>query len=243
MIAEVDKTHEGLVDLVKLLIKIIKVIRGRGKFDKGGCDLSAAHLMATYGILPLIKDICALLEHLKSKIENPPFKKIKVRAQARWDDPFFYINPSHGYVASGRPALVTDYVTLYVQPDLSSWAGLGIDLGNLASIAWERVPFSFVIDWAFQIGTRLQSLTALNGVLRMYGCRTRRVKANMRYQRVNLYYSSTRELGKAKVKYWRRHLLTTIPMPDFPTLDFTDSFEALKNALALLHQLHFCKGK
>jgi hypothetical protein len=59
------------------------------------------------------------------------------------------------------------------------WAGLSdqigrevnqIGLANPLSIAWEVVPFSFVVDWGLPIGNVLEALTATRGLEFIGGC-------------------------------------------------------------------------
>jgi hypothetical protein len=47
-----------------------------------------------------------------------------------------------------------------------------LGLTNPLAIAWELVPFSFVLDWLVPVGTWLQSLDATLGVKFVGGCRT-----------------------------------------------------------------------
>lgn len=47
-----------------------------------------------------------------------------------------------------------------------------IGLTNLSSVVWEVIPYSFVVDWFFPIGSYVEALTALSGVKFLHGTET-----------------------------------------------------------------------
>lgn len=132
--------------------------RGLSKSKDKAADL---WLFYAYAIMPLILEIKQLIGHIK---EIEP-RAVHGRARRSFSgshvitDSYYRGERRHvGYVSSH----VRGYVTI-VDPYKKLLSEFGFT--NIATIIWERITYSFVVDWFINIGSWLASLTALDGVI------------------------------------------------------------------------------
>lgn len=93
-----------------------------------------------------------------------------------------------------------------------------LGLVNPASLVWELIPYSFVIDWVLPIGPVLSAMTAPAGLDFVGGSTSRRVRAYWDYEildKFNGYTSTTNNPATGKFRYdgYRRKRLATWPTP------------------------------
>jgi len=138
-------------------------------------------------------------------------------------------------------------VTCHLQANLSSpglnrLAALG--LINPLAIAWELMPFSFVIDWAIPVGSVLEALTSTIGCTFRTGSLTRRVSVDASqlpgYSFSAVYAPKGYEtVGRADIKgvHVIRQVYGSFPMPSwYSNTNLVTSNRALSSiALALQH--------
>jgi len=113
-------------------------------------------LSLQYGWRPLLSDIFGAIDALNSDWSDYPplLSVIRTRTWNKPDQPVGAIR-TKGQVKMGCE------VKLYYQIDNDLIHFLGsLGLTNPALIAWELVPFSFVLDWFVPIGTWLEALGA-----------------------------------------------------------------------------------
>jgi len=120
---------------------------------------------------------------------------------------------------------------------LISLSSLGIT--NPLNVAWERVPFSFVVDWFLPIGNYLDSLDAMLG----YECRGYSSSLLVRAEWTIVGRSGTVS-GSYKIKnsyeggkklvYLERIASSSVPIPTPPSFKDPRSLGHMANALALL---------
>lgn len=125
--------------------------------------------------------------------------------------------------------------------DIARWSSL-----NPVSIAWELMPYSFVVDWFYDIGGYLRNLeTAL-----LYGCRfVRGYRSHLYVADVTLesgrYVLKTSGIGYnvynlsgwESYKGFTRSVLTSYPFPRPPSFETSLGSNRLLSAAALLRQL------
>lgn len=113
---------------------------------------SSAWLEFTFGWAPLVQDVANVVEVLQQDFAGVPIKA-KVRgvyhASRPWDGGSWYAAQTSGVYYIGGEVVVTN-------PNVLLAKSLG--LTNPASIAWDAVPFSFVVDWFVPVGKFLSSL-------------------------------------------------------------------------------------
>jgi hypothetical protein len=140
-----------------------KVRRENGEIRVGSKTGANAWLELHFGWVPLCQDIFNAVQVLSS---NPPANRVK--ATARYTElvkesfpPTTY--PINWAGISGNAvygALVQ--ADVYVSnPNLALANQLG--LVNPATVAWELVPFSFLVDWFYPVGAFLDSFSDLLG--------------------------------------------------------------------------------
>lgn len=201
-------------------------------------------LEVQYGWLPLLSDIHGTYETLSKP--TPPmvfYAKQKVRVLEE-ETVKYHQNDSTGLTSSTNTSQWSGYVDVTLRLDAEVISPLHIatmmGLSNPAEIAWELVPFSFVLDWAFPVGNFLSALDATLGLRFKAGTRTT-------YRRsvcgtvvtppvvVTTHPSITAE-GGALYRAWQRETLTSFPFP-LPYVKNPLKTKRAITAAALLRQL------
>lgn len=183
-----------------------------------------------YGWLPLVGDVYSLL-NLNSPIRNTVFGVGRESETLRYEKSIygvaaFDVDVSYwSIVKYGATVHVTDPAIAFSQQ-----AGLL----NPAVVAWELMPFSFVVDWALPIGDYIDSLTATVGLDFSSTYRSHQAVIEVSAVQKNLGPGSTaaRFMGHAKETY--RNI---VPFPS-PSLSFKNPISPLHlaNAIALGRQ-------
>jgi hypothetical protein len=125
-------------------------------------------------------------------------------------------------------------------PPLKSLASVGIS--NPLLLAWELVPYSFVVDWFLPIGNYLESLDATNGLTFESGYVTVLEKtvgtifhdANTSQSGTRFYYAN--EMESYNNIRCQRTVLGSFPQMPYPTFKNPLSSSHVASALALLLQ-------
>jgi hypothetical protein len=184
------------------------------------CDIPASYLTATYGLEPLIGDLMDSIHALTKRLEKPIYQRFAVK------------RTSDIYEALGIKWQTQEKAVAY----LRSTSAAGFDeftLGDARELAWEVVPFSFVIDWGIGIGDWLSSLDALDGMEFISGTVTRKTTAE---GSKTLSWAGGKNLFPAifELKSHNRRVISSIPVPQRPRIGFSKSYRRLVNATALL---------
>jgi hypothetical protein len=165
-LAEVDKLSEGVISTIKT------VGLGFGDLAKGNFssfarrfgasppspraqrslttkDFSGRFLEMRYAWEPTIQDTFEAAKAFEALSNGPRQVVIKATHRKKLG---LYI-PTN-YARSRASALRSKTYTYEAYEELSAFRQMG--LANPASILWERIPYSFVIDWFIPIGTYLE---------------------------------------------------------------------------------------
>jgi hypothetical protein len=167
---------------------LVRALRNpRSALDK---QLANRWLEYQYGWKPLMSDIYGGLEELSKSLETGVYRFQKTSESMTFRS-----------TASGVKSYSQEPYICYRTTNVSQrararyrikYAGLKqlsqIGITNPALLAWELIPYSFVIDWVFPVGDFLSSLDALNGIENLVVIHERRVyhdnnAAGVRYQR------------------------------------------------------------
>lgn len=229
-----------------------KLVRGRKGIN--GLKLSASKwLEYQYGIRPSIDTIYTLThDMIGAATATTGFPFTKARASSVLSDAY-YLGPGAigNYYSSNVGVNHTLHDSRRVEIGLkvrimnehlnalSQFTSL-----NPISFAWENLPFSFVADWVFDVGSYLRNLeTALMTGLEFaegYQVTTRAwafsVKMAGGSSQFGTYYYDARK-GYASLKRYDRIVLSTLPLPRPPTLEVHLGTERLLSAAALLSNL------
>lgn len=126
----------------------------RRKLNTG--DLAGAHLSLVYGWLPLLSDVKAACDALEV-LANPPRRSSITVSRNRSGDQDGSQSPSlYSCIGRRRSSVQIIY---RMEEELSQARSLG--LLDPASVVWELVPYSFVVDWFVPIGTYLSNLAVI----------------------------------------------------------------------------------
>lgn len=206
-----------------------------------------------YGWKPLLQDVHDAAETLAKHIETDPWHS-KITGSARGSEVRFNFTKSDFPVSKGSQTDDTSAkFTLYMRLDSKSRSILAqTGISNPALLAWELLPYSFVVDWFIPVGNYLQSLNEFDGWIFVQGYLNQRTK--MKYFRTwqrdvhtitndsyqSVYLESYTGQATAESFLFSREVITAFPQANFPKLRSLD--EALSpthalNGLALLTSL------
>lgn len=170
-IAEFRQTWSTLVGLAKALVNPVGAFRdiairyaGRKPWvlrNMALKDLSDLWLAFHFGLEPLYKDIQTAMDLLLSPEEGYKWKHVIASATAscafadKRSDTYYDTTNAEQYhlgskwVANVRPKNPSQF-------SREKWG-----LANFGSVAWELVPYSFVVDWLLPVGQVISSITDL----------------------------------------------------------------------------------
>jgi hypothetical protein len=207
--------------------KVFKTLKLPPKQLRG--TISNRWLELQYGWMPLLQDLHGTVEELQASFARPRTRKINVRATAEEReirDHQGWIPALQRYGKTDSYAKTTVKVVAYLRQESLTSSRLGFT--NPVNLAWELLPYSFVIDWFIPIGDWLNSLDAAIGLDGIIGTVTTKTK-----------YISTNDYGGQYYLYETYHRAVLDGIPDAPLPRWSPSlgWKQVANALALLSQL------
>lgn len=132
--------------------KAVKVFKTRDPLFRVDRHASNAWLSLRYGWIPALSDSYEAAKAYHVLQTQEVKKSIKVRSSAKLlltrDDEYCSVVEEYGVAV----ILKTDFF-----PSIASSLGFGDPM----LLAWELLPFSFVLDWAYDVGTWLELVSAL----------------------------------------------------------------------------------
>ncbi|UUW21191.1 MAG: maturation protein [Sanya fiers-like virus 5] len=153
----------------------LATLRKYGKIPK---DAANIYLMYVYGAIPFMKDIYGLMELLKERGAKTHLLYGHGTSSRQCE---FRVGSYTGggatvSVPTGTErALVRTRLWARIDPNCVGLRALNqVGLLNPVSVAWELVPFSFIIDWFAPIGPMFQALTAPAGLIFVDGTSSNR---------------------------------------------------------------------
>lgn len=187
------------------------------------------YLEYVYGVRPLMQDIYGMLELAKEYGINPLLLHGRGTARQQYGLPGFTypdISNKSKTTFTGGSEDVRVNCSLWAKLD-PNWSGARAlnqcGMLNPASLAWELVSLSFVIDWFVPIGPVLSALTAPAGLSFVDGTTSVRTKAHASLETWGYglddqpYDWSTTSKASATWTYdgYDRNTLTGFPLPGF----------------------------
>lgn len=238
----------------KRMIKAVGDVRhyasGRWSSSSVGSskDVANGWLQWQYGWKPLMSDIFGIADESIRVVIN---RLERVRGRAKLpitdDNPRFKrtVQTQQPFVVrkgEGVQACTISIVYEVPQFDLARWSSL-----NPVSLAWELIPFSFVADWFFDVGSYLRAMeTATLYCLRFQSGYVSELYAWNGVEDVdptwkNVVTTTTYTFPYAsstvRERHFRRTKLTSYPLPRLPSFQTDLSSTRLLSAAALLRQL------
>lgn len=234
-----------------------RIRRGYRKAYSDSADQAAAQawLEMQYGWKPLLSDVEGAFKAMRSRISDQQDVRCsafrKATRQTKSESSGFY-TPNGGLKCTQTTTY--EYTVKYTsfhrvtQSTTATLASIG--LTNPALLAWELVPYSFVVDWFLPVGNFLNTLDATMGITFNRGCVTEverwkhvftwspdpddsklpnPMATGVVYYKYDGFISSTVEIVKVK-----REVIPGFPSPQLPSFKNPLSVTHAANALALL---------
>lgn len=204
-----------------------------------------AWLELQYGWKPLLQDAYGAAEAIaKSRGSRPLYESIRVTASAtaKIDDVVSDTGPGYSNYSDSRGsagAYGTAKITFMVDnPSLKLASGVG--LTDPALLAWELLPYSFVVDWFLPVGNWLENCNATSGVTFVSGFSTIKYVSegsnSLRNASWSPYHVTETKTSGAMRKDISliRSPMSAFPANPLPKFKNPISFDHCANALALL---------
>lgn len=209
-----------------------------------------AWLELQYGWKPLLSDVYGSMELLATT--NTPLNTIYKKVST-WDRRFAKINIQTknnvgsyvGYSTITRKgeqsvSYRTGCTFSKTSPPLKTLQSVGIT--NPLLVVWEKIPYSFVVDWFLPIGNYLESLDATHGLefydgyrssLRKFDCHSSKdVQYNNGY-----LFTYQWNIEDYKTVNFTRSVMGSFPLAPLPRFKNPISTSHVSSAIALLLQL------
>lgn len=217
--------------------KILKMPRTWAK--KGSKFIAEGWLAYQYGWKPLVNDIYDSYTLLQEGLRTKPQLLHVARKIEGFEEKSSYYAPASKSYARSEAHMYGKMWFRIADSDLNRYSQLG--LINPAEVAWEVLPFSFLVDWFVPVGSYLEALSARVGLTFVdgfYGIKVNTVSlfegldgSHSGYTKVSSTCSSSMHTSG-----YRRVVMTSLPWPD---VWFKSPFSTIHvaNALALLRTL------
>lgn len=186
-------------------------------------NLANYWLEYSYGWRPLVSDIYGSMETLARTYyeKRPTVVRVRSLQSKIWKDYTLFFDSNYGMqeILTANNLESTSYVVEFVEDSSFCQAMSSVGLTNPALLAWELIPYSFVIDWIVPVGNYLGNLDATVGLSFVRGTKTirqdfegtstwKKYKAplNANYLQTGMgrsFYSSSKT----------RSVLTSFPLP------------------------------
>lgn len=241
-IAEMMSTKRMFAATAKTL-RFAGGFRGAG----GSKDVANGWLQFQYGWKPLLSDVFgAADESIRIVLNKLERYSASVTLPFEEDRPASIFGLPGGHrVVKGKQSCRINLALEVPGFDLSRWTGL-----NPISLAWELIPYSFVVDWFVDVGSYLRNLET--GLL--YGLRFREgyiselyavdlreeIRDAFRVNQSSSQWQIWSGLRPATVmsRRFERKVLLSYPLPTKPTVNTVSlGSNRLLSAAALLRQL------
>lgn len=244
-VAESRSTLNHLAKTVSTVLRAYKALR-RGKlreFSKAlgldyrkvltGKSASDRWLESQYAWLPLLGDIYDTHKVLNEGVQRTSQSISAVRQLQ--DGGVYKSGAITGLVSTGYRCKLHYRIS---SPTIDSLSRLG--LTNPLEIAWELVPWSFVIDWMIPVGNVLQAWTSTMGLQFIDGCITTQARINASVPINNsygLYYLP--DSARFSIDYEHFGMSRSVVANATPSLYVKSPFSTnhMISALALLRSL------
>jgi len=211
----------------------------RGRLDAK--SVSDAWLSLQYGWKPLLSDIYDTMEWYEGKTRNPrvlKFHASKVKKSQVANVNSGTTSTKELFVPASLRA--SSRITYLLTEQLSTPRALG--LTNPASVAWEVVPFSFVVDWFIPIGNYLELTSLFSSLSGSYqrsnfytADAARRISGFVSGKPPNGWFISA---GYVSSRAWAVERASgtslSVPRPEFKAVERAFSLGHIENAAALV---------
>lgn len=206
-------------------------------------------LALQYGWKPLLSDVYGSAEELAkyhAGVSSPPFAGVEASGRATEQSSIFV----SGNALNGNPDWICKYsasargrayVDWWLRNDVSQTAAR-TGLTNPLNLAWELLPYSFVVDWFLPVGQYLNNLDYATGLDFHRGWESMKIEVAWNGTPTNTNrqppgFSSGGWSGgswSGNVQYYQRLPVGSFPLPPLPHLKDPFSPTHVANGLSLL---------
>lgn len=167
------------MDVIDALSGVKPGSRTTGPLRNGGVKvptkvLANNQLAFTYGVTPLMKDLSGAMSELYSGARSRPLIFQVHVSDSAFEATKSIIKNDGAWLISANSVndnmiAVKRKTIVWIEMAKPSWLTTGSRLGflNPIALAWELIPYSFVVDWFINVGESLQNLDAFTGVKRV----------------------------------------------------------------------------
>lgn len=234
---------------VSLHTRKYRRLKKRARLAKDGSAFAAnSWLEYKFGWLPLLSDIRGAAEAL-AQFHNASYSTAQVTARHKIT--LKAISSTYPYGSTGKTfdlstGTMDGRITFRFKTNtgiLGATPNMG--LSDPALLAWELLPYSFVVDWLLPIGDYLSALTATQGVTFVDGYITYWTKRDGVRNIADVYDNGNPFFHQVTVKegslrtevlHHRRDVYATFPRPRLPEIKDPLSVDHVVTALALVRQ-------
>lgn len=202
--------------------------------------LASNWLALQYGWKPLLNDIYGAAEVL-GNLHAPgfPFQKARSQYRVHAEHTDRFLSGSGTFEVIYHIEVIGRFNVVYTQSMSTLPTITSLGLTNPALIAWELLPFSFVVDWFLPIGNWISQWDATAGVTFVRGSFSRSVTASTTELATTLpqhpgWLGAGQRITKANYFEYRRTKLFDFPVQVLPRFKDPTSLLHLANATALL---------
>lgn len=256
--AERNQTARLVGDTALKLTRSVRSLR-RGDFQRAakhlgivnprkprGSSVTSKWLELQYGWKPLLSDVYGATEALSKRgrhdwiVTAKAARKERINVSKRTENAY-YIREDR---ANGWKGVYVRVDAIPKNDLLKSFTSLGVT--NPLLVAWELVPFSFVVDWFLPIGNYIDTLDAMLGYGESWCSISEFCTVDAVSQLVsgtvegtlNRHYDITASATASKLEYRRleRSASNTVPLPVMPHFKNPASLGHMANGLSLLAQ-------
>lgn len=217
--------------------KVVKDIPGK----VSPMTFANAWLEYSYGWKPLLSDIYGSMELLANTYHMPKALRVSARKlEVRTTTPSTHQRDRNVRTVTDSTRVVLEFAEPTEWTNTMSKTGVS----NPALLAWELLPYSFVIDWFVPIGTYLSNMDALLGLNFIRGSTTTRLQVVLDSTFVATAANETVTGGNLHCEKVSkvRSVYTTVPFPPIPRFAPNIGVEKSLSAISLLSQI-FSGGK
>lgn len=194
-----------------------------------------------YGWKPLLMDVRSAAETLAQALNRPEDRLISISTSVSRSGSDSIRNYQYEIFPDRRGRLSLDFKQTYrvvatFQPDSAIQALQSAELLNPATIVWELVPYSFVVDWFIPIGDTLSVLDADVGKTLIRGSQSVRVQEFSSLTNTFSDFSNIGQTGQVSwtTSYKKRETLAGFPAVPFPSFKPNLGLNRMFSGLALL---------
>jgi len=235
---ELASLKKQALDSVK---KLGKVARGPLRFISAAA--AGAWLTWSYAVKPAINDTYEYMSFTRSLLQRETAKRYASVSQKDT-----YALPSNGIAKRWGKAKYKGSLTYQVDdPGLFDLSRMGFT--SPATFVWELIPFSFVIDWVFNVGNYLQNMEASYGVGLSFNSGwlsfSYKSVTESSYDTTYKSYDDSTQVDVSSASVYgnvirtgmSRSVLSSFPMPRTPSLDLDLASSQFLSGAALLRTL------